>query len=225
MAIDVSPALLRLLQLSSPSLPVGAYSFSQGLEWAVEDKLVSDESTFRGWVSDIMTLTLANLDAPVLGRMYDAWIDNDLGAVNMWNEFLYASRETKELRDEDSHLGQALAKLVAGLGLPWSEQQITMSPTFAMLFSMAAVRWKIPKPAMISAYLWAWLENQVLAGIKLVPLGQLAGQRILLEVSGFIPNYIERALKLKDEAIGFSLPMVAIASSRHETQYSRLFCS
>ena len=100
-----------------------------------------------------------------------------------------------------------------------------MSPTFAMMYSMAAVRWEIPKPAMISGYLWAWLENQILAGIKLVPLGQLAGQRILLEVSGYIPSYVERALTLKDEAIGFSLPMVAIASSRHETQYSRLFCS
>ena len=225
MVIDVSPALLRLLQLSSPSLPVGAYSFSQGLEWAVEDKLVSDESTFRGWISDIMTLNLGNLDAPVLGRMYDGWIDDDLGVVNVWNEFLYASRETKELRDEDSHLGRALAKLVAGLGLPCPEQQITMCPTFAMLYSMAAVRWEIPKPAMISGYLWAWLESQVLAGIKLVPLGQLAGQRIFLEVSGYIPSYVERALTLKDEAIGFSLPMVAIASSRHETQYSRLFCS
>ena len=225
MTIDVSPALFRLLQLSSPSLPVGAYSFSQGLEWAVEDNLVTDECTFRRWATDIVSLNLGNLDAPVLGRMYDGWISDDLSVVNWWNEFLYASRETKELRDEDSHLGRALAKLVAGLGLPWSEQQITVSPTFALMFSMAAVRWKIPKPAMISGYLWAWSENQILAGIKLVPIGQLAGQRILSEIAGYIPSIVEHAIKLEDEAIGFSLPMVAIASSRHETQYSRLFCS
>ena len=117
MVIDASPALLRLLQLSSPSLPVGAYSFSQGLEWAVEDKLVSDESTFRGWISDIMTLNLGNLDAPVLDRMYDGWIDDDLSVINVWNEFLYASRETKELRDEDSHLGRAFSKTGNWVGI------------------------------------------------------------------------------------------------------------
>ncbi|MGH8560242.1 MAG: urease accessory protein UreF [Methylococcales bacterium] len=225
MYIDHPLVLVRLLQLASPALPVGAYGYSQGLEWAVEDGVVHDETSAKGWIKGVFVHSLTDLDAPVLARLVDAWINRDFDGVDYWNHYLLACRETRELRDEDIHLGRALAKLLDGLGLQWSNRGISKKTCFAMLFSLAATEWKIPKPVILSGYLWAWLENQVLAAIKLVPLGQLAGQRMLFELAELIPASVEHALATGDEQIGAALPLMAIASSRHETQYSRLFRS
>lgn len=216
---------MRLLQLASPALPVGAYGYSQGLERAVEDKLIYDELSARHWIEGIFLHMLSRTDAPVLARLFDAWSVGDDETLDYWNQYLLACRETMELRAEDIHLGQALGKLLDGLGLNWSGRKIPKNTSFAMPFSLAAAEWAIPKPATLSGYLWAWLENQVLAAIKLVPLGQSAGQRLLFQLAERIPAAVEQALTLKDDQIGAALPMMAIASSRHETQYSRLFRS
>ncbi|RUM54077.1 MAG: urease accessory protein UreF [Methylococcus sp.] len=224
MGTDRIGMLVRLFQLTSPSLPVGAYSYSQGLEWAVESDLVSDEESARRWLAETIEQVMGRLDAPVLSRMYDCWLAEDANGLCEWNRFLLASRETRELRNEDIQLAKALRKVLEGLEIqcPGEEQG---EPSFALLFCLACVTWQIPKKEMISGYLWAWLENQVLAALKLVPLGQMAGQRILMEIGGQLPALIEEALKVRDPAVGASLPMLAIASSRHETQYSRLFRS
>lgn len=225
MVIDHSVALCRLFQLVSPSLPVGAYSFSQGLEWAVEDRLVHDALSAEKWILTIIEQSLAKVDAPIIARMYDSWVDKDLGKLDYWDNYLYASRETKELRDEDRALGFALGKLLDSLGLPWSEQNGEAPCCYAKPFSFAGYSWGIPKSLVVSGYLWAWLDNQVLAAIKLVPLGQSAGQRILYRLAERISAQLTRALLIEDHEIGGTLPMLAIASSRHETQYTRLFRS
>ena len=216
--------LVRLFQLTSPSLPVGAYSYSQGLEWAVESNLVNDEESARQWLAETVEQVMGRLDAPILSRMYDCWLAEDTDGLDEWNLFLLASRETRELRDEDIQMAKALRKVLEGLEIQCSGGG-QGEASFALLFSLACVTWQIPKKEMISGYLWAWLENQMLAALKLVPLGQMAGQRILMEVGGKLPGLIEEALDVRDQAIGASLPMLAIASSRHETQYSRLFRS
>ena len=219
-------ALLRLLQLASPTLPVGAYAYSQGLEYAVHGGWVTDEAEAREWVLGLLNYNLANLDIPVLARLSKAWQAGDQSGVLCWTRFLRASRETMELRAEDRSLGVALARLLTDLGIgeakPWAAAHIV---TYATLFGLAAVRWKIPVPEAAAGYLWSWCENQVAGAIKLVPLGQTAGQRILAHCAVAIPGAVRQGLALADGAVGAAVPGLAIASARHETQYTRLFRS
>lgn len=223
--IDPPLALVRLLQLASPALPVGAFGYSQGLEWAVEDGTVSNQASAQDWIEGILLHLQARLDVPILARMYDVWQTGDRSAIDRWNGILLAGRETRELREEELHLGQALIKLLDGMQAIQADYIPPKKSTFAAAFSLAAVQWNIPKAATVNGYLWAWLENQVLAAIKLVPLGQLAGQRMLFELGERIPKVIDRALEIEDSQIGAALPFLAIASSRHESQYTRLFRS
>lgn len=223
---DTSPDL-RLWQLISPALPVGAYAYSAGLEYAVEAGWIRDDAALFEWTSGQLAHGLARLDVAVLARLYRAWGTNDREAVRRWTVFLLACRETAELRAEDRHLGRALARVLKELGDPdagaWDRD---CDVTWATLFALAAVRWTIPLENAAAGYLWAWLENQVAAAIKIVPLGQTAGQRVLLRVSERIPSAVARGLAIVDEDdIGAGAPGVAIASSLHETQYSRLFRS
>jgi urease accessory protein len=226
MAERADLALLRLLQLVSPALPVGAYAYSQGLEAAIAAGWVHDEDSVRGWLLGVLEQNLCRLDLPVLNRLYNAWQENDGAAVEYWAAFLVATRETAELQAEDRHLGLALARLLAELDIAearaWSTHPDASWP---VLFSLAAVRWNIPCAQMQSGYLWAWCENQVAAAIKLMPLGQTAGQRILSACAARVPDSIARYADATDDAIGQLSPGLAIASAQHETQYTRLFRS
>ncbi len=225
MLTDQLLPLVRLFQLVSPTLPVGAYSFSQGLEWAVEEQIVTDEITALQWIEDVLQYTLVKVDGPVLLRMYQAWDKNDMQSVSYWNTFILASRETSELQTEDQHLGLALGKVLEGLDLNWVKRWGNGQTSFVTPYSLVSVEWKIPVTMVISGYLWGWLENQVLSAIKLVPLGQLAGQRILFKLAKSLPDYVEQIMSMEDNQIGGSMPLLAIASSKHETQYTRLFRS
>ncbi|CAA9890191.1 Urease accessory protein UreF [Candidatus Methylobacter favarea] len=225
MTINPILPLLRLLQLASPSLPVGAYSYSQGLEWAVEDGLVTDEITVQRWISASLRQATAKLDGPILVRMHEGWQAGNLKSVRYWNDFILACRETRELQAEDQHLGMALGKVLEGLEIDWTRRWGMAECSFAAPYSLAAVEWRLSIDMMLSGYLWGRLENQVLTAMKLMPLGQRAGQRMLFELAKPIPAYIEKIVRLQDHEIGGSLPLLAIASSRHETQYSRLFRS
>jgi urease accessory protein len=219
-------ALLRLLQLVSPALPVGAYNFSQGLEYAVEAGWVHDEASALEWISGLAAHSIGTFDIPVLVRLYASWESADDGAVRRWNALLLASRETAELRAEERHMGSALAKILFQAGLdeaePWRQNG---QASFAALFALAACRWSIPVGDAACGYLWAWAENQVLGAVKLVPLGQSAGQRLLGTVGALIPGIVGRGSLLCDADIAVSSPGLAYASARHETQYSRLFRS
>ena len=168
---------------------------------------------------------MAKIDGPVLVRLYQAWQTDDIAQIQHWNDWLLSCRETMELQVEDQHLGMALGKVLDGLELNWSARWGEIASAYITPYGLAATAWKIPLPSALSAYFWSWLENQVLAAIKLVPLGQLSGQRMLFELAKNIPDYVENSLLMEDQKIGGSLPMLAIASSRHETQYTRLFRS
>ncbi|MBI5041097.1 MAG: urease accessory protein UreF [Gammaproteobacteria bacterium] len=219
-------ALLRLLQLVSPALPVGAYAYSQGLEQAVQLAWITNEAQAAEWIEGVLENGLARVDAPVLLRLHAAWSALDLDQVEYWNHFLYACRESAELQAEDRTLARALTRLLIDLGVSEAKPFATQArSTFASLFALAAVHWKIPAAQCVQGYLWSWAENQVAAAIKLVPLGQTAGQRISLRLGERIPHLAEAARALADEDIGQTMQGLAMASAWHETQYSRLFRS
>jgi len=223
--------IVRLLQLASPALPVGAYTYSQGLEWAVEAGLVKDEAAVAAWVGDVLACSIASFEAPLLGRLMAAWSAGEGGEVARLNADFLASRETAELRAETEQMGYSCARLLAGLpaftSLPgWPARLAAVeAPAFPTAWSCAAAAWRISPGMALTAYLWAWLENQVMAAVKAVPLGQSAGQRLLAGLGARIPALAEAALVLPEEAWSNYTPGLALASSRHETQYSRLFRS
>jgi urease accessory protein len=202
------------------------YSYSQGLERAVDDGWIVNADHCEAWLSGLLNQALGLTDAPILARLYDAWGEQDLAKVEYWSQYLIACRETAELRSEDRQTGQALARLLIKLDMLDAHVWLRHSDaTLATLFSLAAVNWQISKSAALSGYLWGWLENQVLCAVKLVPLGQVAGQQLLRALAQQIPPMVEQALQLTDVQIGGSAFGLALASSRHEMQYSRLFRS
>ncbi|QSA98966.1 urease accessory protein UreF [Methylococcus sp. EFPC2] len=218
--------LLRLMQLVSPALPIGMYSYSQGQEKAVEDGWLADEAALAEWLEGLLEACLARTDLPVLARLYDAWKEDDGERVAHWSAILGACRETEELRLEDRQTGQALARVLGGLGVTRAEDWIRHPQAcLATLFALAGVTWSISRADVLTGYGWGWLENQVLCAIKLVPLGQTAGQRLLIRIAARIPQAVAQAANLSDEEIGGSSPLLAIAGSRHAFQYSRLFRS
>lgn len=218
--------LLRLLQLVSPSLPTGAFTYSQGIEWSVEAGWIRDAADLEAWLSDQMRSMLARVDLPLLLRMRQAIVDRDKAQLDRWIDALLASRETRELREEESNRGRALADLLGKLELAEADAwRDDLARCQAAGFAFAAARWRIPADQLALGYAWGWLENQVAAAIKLVPLGQTDGQRVQLALAGELPRALEQALATEDDAIGASAPALAIASARHETQYTRLFRS
>ncbi|NJN46305.1 MAG: urease accessory protein UreF, partial [Candidatus Competibacteraceae bacterium] len=152
----------------------------QGLEYAITARWVKDEISTADWLKGLLHHPLCYLDVPVFARLYRAWVVSDLDEVNLWNAWLYANREAAELQQEDRHLGTALARLLADLGLAEAESwRSNPRACFATLFSLAAAKWQIPLPSSVQGYLWSWAENQVAAATRLIPLGQTASQRIL----------------------------------------------
>ena len=219
-------ATLRLWQLISPALPVGAYAYSQGLEYAVTEGWVSDEASAQMWIEGVAGHSIVTLDLPLMQRMYRAWQDDDEAQVIYWSRFLAASRESSEILAEDNHLGKSLARLLGGLDVnraaPWRFKQ---EVNFPAMFSLAASHWQVELQQALAGYLWAWCENQVAAALKIVPLGQTAGQRLLSALILKIPDWVEQGMAIEEGGIGVLCPGLAIASARHETQYSRLFRS
>jgi urease accessory protein len=218
-------ALLRLCHLVSPALPVGAYAYSQGLEYAVHANWVTDERSAFEWLVGLSSYSISTLDLPILARMHSAWIAADLAAVRHWNAQLLASREAAELRAEDIHLGRSLARVLVQLQLPQACDWLEIDVSFATLFALAASHWRIGMQETLNGYLWTWTENQVLAAVRLIPLGQSAGQRLLHQLIEPMPQLCTRALGLRDDEIGNSALSQTLAGSLHETQYSRLFRS
>ncbi len=219
-------SLLPLLQLVSPTLPIGAYAYSTGLESAVRANWVNDYATARNWIAELAAHNVCYLDLPVLRRLYVAWSNNDLDSVLKWSRLLSASRETAELLAEDQHMGIALARLMSDLGVERArEWKDSYASNWATLFSLAACHWNISEDNMQLGYLWAWCEHQVAVAVKLVPLGQTDGQKMLLHLCDGIPHLIERSRTIRDTDIGQTSPALAIGSALHEQQYSRLFRS
>src|SRR5258707_15092205 len=181
MATSTERPLARLLQLASPALPVGAYSYSQGLEAVIEAGVVQDAASAGRWIADVLAHSLARMEAPVLLRLCAAWRAGDAAAAERWNALFLAGRETAELRAETAQMGYSLAQLLPELGVGEVPLQ---EPCFPAAFAFAVAAWRIDAHEALVAYLWSWTENQVLAAVKALPLGQTDGQRLPLHLAG-----------------------------------------
>ncbi|WP_299022293.1 urease accessory protein UreF [uncultured Photobacterium sp.] len=216
----------RLYQLMSPSLPIGAFTYSQGLEWAVEQGWVTDQNSLQGWLLDILHHSLVTLELPILRRLYQAAEMQDIKALKYWNQCLYANRETKELRLEEQQRGLATVRLLNQLDEQFAPILNELEQDNQLVaFALAANAWKIDIESLCAGYLWSWLENATMAGVKLIPLGQTAGQQILLSASTQLPAALAASMLVNDHEIGSFTSAQVIASSRHETQYTRLYRS
>ncbi len=229
---DVGRALhlQRLFQLASPSLPVGAFAYSEGLEAAVEAGWLNTADDVQDWLAATLDECQARLDLPLCLRLHAAWMNDDIDRVRHWSRFNLAVRETAERRAQERHLGTALASLLQAMDMPEAARwriggAYADEVSFAALFSLAAVRWQLSAEDTVAALAWAWLENQVLAAVKLVPLGQTQGQQLLFALADAVPGALTLAANLKDDDLGGSLPGVTFACTAHETMYSRLYRS
>ncbi len=222
--------LARLLQLASPALPVGAYTYSQGLEWAVESGVVRDEASAGRWIGDLLQHGIGCYEAPLVAALMAAWSAGDDAGIESLNAEFLASRESAELRAETAQMGFSMRRLLRDLR---DENFATVATTvealpevaFPTVWSGIAARWQIDPEAAVTAYLWSWAENQVMAALKAVPLGQAAGQRLLAELGRQIPDAAVNAKNRPKTKWSNFTPAFAIACARHETQYSRLFRS
>ncbi len=218
--------LLRLLHLVSPTLPIGAFTYSQGIEWAVEEGWIHSPEQLHEWVFYQLQTTLSLLEIPVFARCYAAVQQRDSAKLQIWIDFLHASRESHELLLEEKQRGRALTDLLIAWQIePAAAWKTQLAQSQLAAFAVATSHWQIPMTEAAQAYCWGWLENTVLAAVKLIPLGQTAGQCLLQKLIPHIPPVVEVGLQLEDTQIGASSPALAIASSCHETQYTRLFRS
>lgn len=220
--------LTRLLQLASPMLPVGAYAYSQGLEWAIETGAVNDAKTTANWVIDTIELYLSRFELPLLLRMRNAWDKKNIDELKYWNKFYCAGRDTMESRAETLQMGYSLVRLLDDIDLDTGSIMLLerfVPVSFPLAYACATSVWKIPLQSALHAFLFSWAENQISAAMKAVPLGQVSGQRMLLEVGATIPAAVKIAGIIGDDELSNFAPGLSIASSRHETQYSRLFRS
>lgn len=230
---------LALMRLASPALPIGGFSYSQGLESAIEVGWVSDADSLGQWLLDGLQLNVGHYEAPMVLAMASAVSANDLILADDLNAEYLASRETAELYAETCQMGYSLLRLTAGLaesqtnaaqGSDMPAQACARiganeSVSLPLAWSMASHHFGLQASQALSAYAWAWLENQVAAAIKAIPLGQQAGQRVFDRVQPALASAIEAAASAKPDDLSNFAPGLALASSWHETQYSRLFRS
>lgn len=220
--LAASRRLLQLLHLCSPSLPVGGYAYSQGLEGAVDLGWVHDASTLQEWLAVQLQCSLAYVDLPLLQRCHQAASGEDWSQLSQWNDWVLACRESEELRQGDIAMGAALTRLLPSLHVPVPELS---RHTFLALFGATAAFWHITTDDALAAYAWIWLENQILSATKLIPLGQTRAQELLVALQDEVLAVLSTATNIADDEVGASLQGVALASLHHETQYSRLFRS
>ncbi|MFJ5536359.1 urease accessory protein UreF [Vreelandella titanicae] len=228
-------ALLGLMQLVSPALPIGAFAFSQGLESAFELDWVHDEASLAEWLNGVLEDGLTRCELPVLARLHEAFAQVDNQSIAAWDEWLAATRETAELAAEDSRLGASLKRLLGSLNLLPREQQLQsegllpplLPPQagYVTLFAYTAHVRGVSVRQTLLGFAWAWMENQLAVACKALPLGHTAAQRVIEQLRPALVNAVNQALTLDDEELGPVLPGLALASALHETQYSRLFRS
>jgi urease accessory protein len=227
MITDVdSLAQLRLLQLLSPVLPVGSFTYSQGLEWAVDAKWVDGEAPFRQWLVEWIDGPLVHQEWPLLSRLYKASVEDDEDALTEWSRYLLATRDTYELRQEELSRADAYLRVLRSLGIDIKTLPLTalkLTPLAAIAW--AAAKWNVPQQSLLISFGHNWLESSVNSGVKIIPLGQSAGQKIIHDLSPTLIDAVALSHRVEDSELGFSMPAVSMASCSHEKQYSRLYRS
>ncbi len=223
-------ALLQLMQLTSPALPVGGFSYSEGLEAAVEARLVVDETQAGAWLLDQLDLGLARSELAVAAAAFDAWLVHDERALVELNSWVQRTRESAELRQQSEQMGRSLLAWLRNRGTPDDLRLATLAalepaPNWVIAFALAAAVTGAPRRDAVLSLAFSWAENMVQAAMKCVPLGQASAQRILARLIESIPAAVERAMALPASSRQAFTPMLAILSAQHETQYSRLFRS
>jgi urease accessory protein len=232
---------LQLLWLASPALPVGGFSYSEGLEAAVDRGSVHDEATATSWLTDQLHLSLARSDLPVAAAAHRAWCRRvpgaDLERLAELNTWIWQTRESAEFRLQTRQMGRSLLdwlrmrEAAAGAHGESPDPRIAqlaalpLGPSWPIAFTLAAARAAAPPRETLLAMGFGWCENQVQAALKAVPLGQSAGQRVLAQLSHALPSVVDQALAMPDSQRQAASAMLAIVSSQHEAQYSRLFRS
>jgi urease accessory protein len=227
---SMANSLLALLQLASPGLPVGAYSYSEGLEWLVEEGRIGDRLSLEHWLRQELQLGAVRLEAAVAVRCHRAMQAQDFAQLMAWNEWLSATRDAEELRLQSWQMGRSLLNLLLdlqpelGTSLPVTALQ-AKGCNFVTAFAIAAATWQIDLESAILAYLHSWATNLISAGVKLIPLGQTAAQQLLLALQPALEQASHAILKLPDVELAGCGWGLSLASMAHETQYSRLFRS
>jgi len=221
-------SLLRLLQLASPSLPIGAYTYSQGLEAAIEAETITGESSARDWIIESLGI-VGDFEAPILWRLLEGFAARDAETVTFWTERFVAARDTAEFRAETIQMGYSLSKLIVELRIADPEllEILECQPEIPLptAFACAAEALGVPHEAALLGMLFSMIENQVLACVKSVPLGQVSGQRLLLSLHPVIEETMRHAQRLGDDELSNWAPGLSVLSMQHEVQYSRIFRS
>jgi urease accessory protein len=218
---------LAILQLASPALPVGAYGYSEGLEMLVENGTITNADNLKFWLKSELIYGSIRLDAGVIVRAFHAVKTDDIEALKRWNLWLSAARDTEELRAASWQMGRSLIQLLGKLEpeiLPLVHA-VGYPSNYAIAFAIACAHWDINIQACLLAYLHSWANNLITAGIKLIPLGQTAGQELLLGLQPLLTTTVEEILLMEDDDLGCCNWGLSLASMQHETQYTRLFRS
>ncbi len=231
-ASPLPPAsLLQLIWLASPALPVGGFSYSEGLEVAVERAGITTEGAAATWLEAQLQLTQARGDMAALQQALAAWRASDHARVRALNDWVLQTRETSEMRLQTEQMGRSFADWLRNHHAGDADRLrdvallAALPPTYPIAFALAAASTEAGARDVLLAYTFGWAENMVQAAIKAVPLGQSAGQRILARLAAAIPAAVDQALRTGDADRQAFSPMLAILSAQHETQYSRLFRS
>ncbi|MBD2430885.1 MULTISPECIES: urease accessory protein UreF [Fischerella] len=221
------PNLLCLLQLVSPALPVGGYSYSEGLETLVEDGAIAHPENLKHWLEMELRYGAIRMEAAVMIRGYQSVQARDFQRLSSWNSWLSAARETEELRASSLGMGRSLIRLLIELQpqIKPVADVVGNSCNYAIAFAIAAAYWQINIQAALLGYLYSWANNLITAGVKLVPLGQTSGQKILLELQPLLSHATAQILNLEDDELSCCTWGLSLASMKHETLYTRLFRS
>lgn len=222
--------LMQLMWMASPALPVGGFSYSEGMESAVESGRVHDEASAGHWLGDQLHLSLARNDAAVTAQAYSAWRQGHEQRVIELNAWVVSSKETSEQRLQAEQMGRSLLQWLRNGPHQHDErvrqcEALAPAPTWPVAFALAAVLSGATQEAALLCLAFAWADNQVQAAVKAVPLGQAAAQRVLQGLTQAIPEAMRSAAALDDDSRQAFTPMLAILCAQHETQYSRLFRS